>query len=65
MKICTIAPSNTGSSSRDLQTLLETRQRYARLLDALFGGSPTDENLRSEIQAAVSAIDAKIAAKTI
>ncbi len=65
MKMYKIVSKNAQPLGDDLPSLMETRQRYVRLLDALTGGDPNDEDLRKEIGAALDALDAKIAAHWI
>ena len=60
MKMSSIISNSNGSSSNDIDKLLETRKRYIRILDALSSRHPKDEGLRSEIWTAIDAIDAKI-----
>ena len=48
-----------------LENLLKARRRYRAMLDALSGQNPVDLSLRRDLEAAITGIDAKLAAGTL
>lgn len=49
-------------STRDMQSLIDARKRFADLIEEISGQTPLDASLRCELRCAIDRLDQKIRA---